>query len=348
MFDAKHGRSARILREAGPMAPDALSAAEEYRREAQMPKPIKLATNILEHEPASEPAYRHGLISLTGAELLSKEFPPRELLLAPFLPRKGLAMLFAERGIGKTWVGMNISYAAAGGGTFLRWSATRPCKVVYIDGEMPAGALKDRFAAIVAEASFEAPEDNFRLVASDLQPDGLPDLADPSAQRFYDDVIADADLIVIDNISTICRSVRENEADSWAPVQSWCLRQRAAGKSVLLIHHAGKNGGQRGTSKKEDVLDSVISLRRPINYDASEGARFEVHFGKARGFFGEDAAPFEARLVDGKWQMGDITTGDIDEAIRKLNAEGLSVRDIGVRVGISKSEVARKLKREAP
>ena len=50
---------------------------------------------------------------------------------------------------------------------------------------------------------------------------------------------------------------------------SWMLAQRAAARSVLLIHHAGKGGGQRGTSRKEDVLDTVISLsRRWARYDA--------------------------------------------------------------------------------
>ena len=47
----------------------------------------------------------------------------------------------------------------------------------------------------------------------------------------------------------------------------------------------------------------IASLKRPIDYDASQGARFEVHFTKSRGFFGEDAAPFEARLIDGRWDM---------------------------------------------
>ena len=191
------------------------------------------------------PAYTRELVALTGEELLARQFPKRELMLAPWLPTKGLAMLFAERGIGKTWVGLNIAHAVAGGGGFLKWQATCPRRVCYVDGEMPAGALKERYASIVTAADFDAPDDNFRLVAADLQPDGLPDLADPSAQRFYDAVIADADLIVIDNLSTVCRSIRENEADSWGPVQSWCLRQRAAGRSVLLIHHAGKGGGQR-------------------------------------------------------------------------------------------------------
>ena len=67
-------------------------------------------------------------------------------------------MVYAERGIGKTWVGLNIAHAVGGGGVFLRWLASTPRRVVYIDGEMPASALKDRYAAIVATADFDAPE----------------------------------------------------------------------------------------------------------------------------------------------------------------------------------------------
>jgi hypothetical protein len=49
-----------------------------------------------------------------------------------------------------------------------------------------------------------------KIAASDLMPFGLPDLADPKSQPFYDDVIADADLIIVDNLSTICPGVKEN------------------------------------------------------------------------------------------------------------------------------------------
>jgi putative DNA primase/helicase len=113
---------------------------------------------------------------------------------------------------------------------------------------------------------------------------------------------------------------------------------------VLLIHHAGKGGGQRGTSRKEDVLDSVIALKRPIDYDASQGARFEVHFTKARGFWGEEAEPFEARLVDGKWAMSEIVSDDSVETIRALKGGGATIREIAERVGMSKSAVERRLK----
>src|SRR5262245_25234391 len=78
-------------------------------------------------------------------------------------------------------------------------------------------------------------------------------------------------------------------------MQSWVLRHRRAGRAVVLLHHAGKGGAQRGTSRREDVLDTVISLRRPADYSPDQGARFEVYFEKTRGFYGTDALAFEAR-----------------------------------------------------
>ena len=293
--------------------------------------------------PEHVPAYTRGLVTLTGAELLQKEFPPREMILSPWLPSQGLAMIYAERGIGKTWVALNIAYAVASAGSFLRWRAPGPHTVAYVDGEMPASDLQSRFAGIVEESPAEAPEGGLRFIAADLQPDGLPDLSDPAGQAFYDKAISGAKLIIVDNLSTVCRSLRENEADSWGPVQAWCLRQRAAGRSVMLVHHAGKSGGQRGTSRKEDVLDSVISLRRPPDYDAAQGARFEIHFTKSRGFYGDHAAAFEARLSDGKWTTAEIARDDDEATLRALHGQGMSVRQIAAETGLSKSAVARRL-----
>ena len=181
---------------ANPLAPDAGMPAEavEAARASVAPHFERLNAERASHEAAKErttsppvetirveapqapsalvPAYTKGLVALSGTELLKHDFPPREMVLSPWLPEKGLAMIFAERGIGKTWVGLNIAHATAGGGSFLRWRAPCPKRVVYIDGEMPAAMIKDRYAAIVAGADFDAPEDNFRLVAADLQQDG--------------------------------------------------------------------------------------------------------------------------------------------------------------------------------
>jgi AAA domain len=293
--------------------------------------------------PVYVPAYTKGLNVLDGEELLSAEFPPRNLILEPWLPEKGLTMIYAPRGVGKTWIALSIAHAIASGGEFLCWRALRPRRVHYIDGEMPAATLQERYAAVVAGSIRDAPRENFRLIAADCQLDGLPDLADPEAQRFYEPAIAGAELVIVDNLSTIARGLRENEADAFGPVQSWLLAQRAAGRSVLLVHHAGKGGGQRGTSRKEDVLDTVISLSRPPGYSATEGARFEVRFTKNRGFWGRNAEPFEARFSDGRWTTAEIVAEDSDEALAALRAQGLTIRQIAERTGVSKSEVGRRL-----
>ena len=105
---------------------------------------------------------------------------------------------------------------------------------------------------------------------------------------------------------------------------------------MLLVHHAGKGGQQRGTSRREDVLDTVIALRHPCDYSPSEGARFNVHIEKARGAFGDDVKPFEVKLevINGAatWSTRDLIDADLDRVIA-LAEDGLSVRDIAEETG---------------
>ena len=91
---------------------------------------------------------------------------------------------------------------------------------------------------------------------------------------------------------------------------TWALGHRKQGRTILFVHHSGKNGAQRGTSKREDILDSVLALKRPADYSPVEGASFEVHFEKHRNDKGDSAKPFEARLGDVNgapaWTVGDL------------------------------------------
>jgi hypothetical protein len=228
-------------------------------------------------------------------------------------------------------------------GPFLRWQAPIARSVLVIDGEMPAATLQERLQRIAEGSGRLLPQD-LRILASDLHPDGLHDLSDPDGQRLYDEVLGDAKLIIVDNLSTLCRSGRENEAESWLTVQGWALARRREGRAVLFVHHAGKGGGQRGSSRKEDVLNTVIALKRPDDYSPAEGARFEVHFEKTRGFCGPDAEPFEALLTGAGWSMRDLKEAPGDRVIA-LHRDGLSQREIATEIGTSASAVNNILKR---
>ena len=294
--------------------------------------------------PLRELDEQNAVTAIPLDKFLSTEFPPRETMLAPWLPRSGLAMVHAQRGIGKTQLLVGVAWACASGGGFLRWTANDARRVLFLDGEMPAADLQSRFKAVKDASQYDlADPDYLKIAASDLTEFGLPDLSDPKSQGFYEDVIADSDLIVVDNLSTICPGVRENEADSWVPVQKWALKQRREGRSVVFVHHGGKSGTQRGSSRKEDVLDTVIGLRRPPDYSADQGCRFELRFEKSRGFYGDDAAPFEAKLIGNQWAISEIKSGDDVQTLKALKAQGLSVRDIAERTGLSKSTVSRRL-----
>ena len=282
-------------------------------------------------------------------DFLAKVLPPREEILSPWMLTQSLNMIYAWRGVGKTHVALGIAYAIASGGEFLGWKAEKPRSVLYIDGEMPAAALQQRLAKIVEAYDKEPPEAMLRIITPDLQSNFAPvsNLATLEGQSEIDSVVTqDTELIIIDNLSSIVRGGgRENEAESWLMVQGWALAKRAQGKSVLFIHHAGKNGVQRGTSKREDLLDTVICLKHSADYDPTKGACFEIHFDKSRNQFGEEVKSLEARLTlddNGKqsWATQSVADSTFDRVVA-LAKDGLRQSEIAIELEINRSTASR-------
>jgi len=158
------------------------------------------ATDHIDHP---EPA-RRKLLALNILDFLSRDIPPREMLLAPILPTQGLVMLYSWRGVGKTHTAIGIALAVASGGAFLRWKAPVPRRVLYLDGEMPAGVMQERIAAATHASSTEPPTpDHLRIITPDLQSDGMPNLANAEGREAVEEWLADGcDLLVIDNTAS--------------------------------------------------------------------------------------------------------------------------------------------------
>ena len=299
--------------------------------------------------------YRVDIVS----DFLQIDFPPREWLLHPFIQEKGIAMISAGTGIGKTYFALTIALAISQGKSFLKFKAEKPHKVLYIDGEMAAEEMQQRIKTLSIGMGIDPnTNNNLSIWTSDLQPDNLmPNLSKEDGQKQVEDYLQnnETDLLIIDNLSVLCNGIRENDAESWARFQDWLLILRRQGYSVLEIQHNGKSGDYRGSSKQQDILNYTISLKRPDPYSKSEGARFEVHFGKTRGICGDIVSPFEARLQstqtnDGlEWVMTAVNSEKLEKSqaekdkARELRNKGKTQQEIANLMNISVGKVNKLL-----
>jgi hypothetical protein len=244
---------------------------------------------------------------------------------------------------------MTLAYCITAGRDLFNWRIREPRGVLYLDGEMPASLMRERFAHIVAAFDAE-PKAPLRIITPDLQPNGTPDLATITGQKAVNAAMHDdIDIIMADNLSALVRYGDENVAADWLPVQDWLLRLRARGKSAVLLHHAGKAGAQRGTSRREDILDSVLALKRSPDHTSVDGAHFELHYDKLRGAAGTHAEPLDVQLradAAGKWiwTQRSLEQSTADK-VAKLIAEGYSQKEVAIELGIDKSRVSRHAKK---
>ena len=144
--------------DAGRRAAAALAERLEYEGKQvriALPRPEGLDWNDrLRRAKAPDEEWREALMAenqpAPAAKFQSLEdfmeltFPKREMLLAPWLPQPGIAMIFARAGHGKTYLALSIAFAVARGEDLLGWQCERPGRVLYIDGEMPGAYLQTR------------------------------------------------------------------------------------------------------------------------------------------------------------------------------------------------------------
>lgn len=290
----------------------------------------------------------HSLRVLTAAELVNHDLPPLEPILEPWLYQKNLAMVHAKRGVGKTHLALAVAFAVASGGTFLSYRAPRPRGVLYLDGEMPGQLMQKRLSELMGADGISP--DLLRIVTPDLQDKPMPDLGTVAGQREVDALVDDQTaLIIVDNLSCLVRSGgAENESESWSTVAEWALNHRRSGRAVFFVHHSGKSGAQRGTSKREDLLDVVINLRRPAEYSETDGAVFEIIFEKARSLRGQSVEPVEARLMALPNGQQEWVSRSVEDVTRKTvvelwNGGVLTLADIVRETSLNKSTVHRQL-----
>lgn len=286
---------------------------------------------------------------LSVPEFLARKFDPRPHYLRPWLRAGALAMIYAARGVGKSFLCIMIALSVTRQLEIGNWQPGKPASVLYLDGEMAAEEFQDRLHLLSAGLSEELAPLHI-ISAEEMQRQGwpVPNLADSKWREALYAFLKGSDIyrvLILDNIASLAPGLDENDKSAWDEINQFLLSLRWLGLAVLLVHHAGKSGDQRGTSGREDNLDVVIRLSRPAGYRSEDGARFDVELTKARGVFGDSAKPFSIQLTTksdgGLTWCAESAGAQTKHLIIALLGNGISQKDIPGLLGISKAWVSR-------
>jgi len=307
----------------------------EFKPEGRLIAPVSLNGQEEKSEVQVEWVEAITKAFVTARELKGLTIIPRRKLLDEWFREGDLGYVFGFRGVAKTWFSLGLGTALATGGKFGEWEAHESVQVAYLDSEMPAEDIRQRVTGLGLNES-----ENFHLLNHELlfeRTGKVVNINNISIQRAISEysIKSGVQVLFIDNLSTAAYGMRENEADSWEQMNRWLLELRRARIAVVIVHHAGRAGNMRGTSKREDAAFWVIQLDdAKKDSEDRDGARFITRFTKASRNTQRDVPAYEWHFLT------DFSTNEVNIICKR--SEGLAVFHAVLESGVAKpSEIAK-------
>lgn len=317
---------------------------------AQQKYMAKANSSIVNISPPSE---LDKINPLTYQQLIDDKPLPFENVVEPIIPDPGYIYIYASTGVGKTMFTLNLAYSIASGKDFLKYKVKKPRKVLYIDGEMKYQIMHSRFMSIVEQQGKTVHADNWNLYTPDkFLPFKLPKICDPVGQAFYSKKIDELgiEILILDNLSTLS-TIEESSSEEWKIIQDWIIYLRSKDITVILIHHAGKAGDYRGTSRMIDCADTVILLdiinENIAESDKNNTKKIKIVYKKNRTFSGQDAIPFEVTFSPLGWSFDSLEKTN-KARIAEMHDMNMSAPEIALEIGVNRSYVYKVLKKIRP
>jgi putative DNA primase/helicase len=286
----------------------------------------------------------YDLVALTGRQLMAKAIPPREVLMhengQPLYYAQSRNQTIAWRGVGKTMYGLAQAGALCTGGKVLDFQASRPCRVLYLDGELPEAQLQERIGQMIPAAGL----DNFKVINAEFVTGAtkginlLTTRAFESLLREIDKFKPDA--LFLDSRVMLFPGKQLDEAHLCA-VEERMQTLRLRKLCIIESHHLGKNGQQRGLSNNDDALDVQIKLDKVEGWEAGMGLQFRLQYEKVRHQAQLDSG-YAVELVGNEWRRMLDTT---EAQVVALHKDGKTLVEIGKAIDKNKSTVSRILAR---
>jgi AAA domain len=273
--------------------------------------------------------------------------PVCEKLMGDWWEMTDYGFIHAARGTGKSYFALALCHALTRGQEIGGWKVPNPVKVMYVDGEMSQQDLQKRvrgldlvdtdgvenFFVINHDAYFRENRSIFCLTDEKEQ--------NALLQHCYN---LGVKVLILDNLSSLFRGVEENCADDWEKILGWLLKCRRYGISVVLIHHSGKNGDQRGTSRREDAAGWSIKLDAIGQEDVSEeeGAKFHAVFTKTRHSKFPTTTEWCFHMKENAPTRVEVKSSDLADIILDLIRQDVNNNgDIADHLGVSRAQVTK-------
>lgn len=199
--------------------------------------------------------------------------PPKEWIIDQVLGKGDIGMIYGAPGCGKTFVVIDLIFAACLGNQWaMRFDIERRLNVAYCAGEGISG-LPSRFAAASEHHGVDDVE-NFTFYAQTPQlyvdEDSPPvvgtinQFVSEWGQRLAEKRAQPLDILIIDTLHSATSGADENSAGEMGKVLA-AAKQAAndLGCAVVLVHHTNKNGtAERGSSALRGAMDCMIEIKR--------------------------------------------------------------------------------------
>lgn len=313
-----------------------------------------LAEKLEKNPSGLKPFLKHnqkGIMSdglLYASELRDIVLPEKKTFLDPIIRESSIGLIIGWRGVGKTWFALTLADSVTSGIDFGPWTFQNAAPCLYLDGEMAIQDIQARYKALHPDGIPIAPLIFYSdAYASSL---GLPraSLLNRKWRTDMKQLLIDHSIkiFIVDNIASLAPGIDENSKQAWDPINQWLIDLRFSGITSLLLHHTNKDGGQRGTSAREDNVDLSIILKQPSDYTPDCGADFIVSFAKSRVAFADlpklQDCRFTLTEINGiqEWHWRNVKAEIKEEAIRMID-QGMDYKDIAAALGISKGRISQ-------
>lgn len=211
--------------------------------------------------------------------MLARAHEPTPWAFEGFIVEGDQIMVAGAPKAGKTWLSLQLALAAAAGGRFLRWSAVRPLKTLYINMEVGAHMWAKRVKMMAGDnpmsyRNFYSTEDVRSFDVLDV--DQRKEMADRIKRGGYE-------FVVIDVLSR-CHFSDENDNSTMKQVLL-ALRVMCGDATHVVVHHsrkppAGAENVNLGAAsiRGASAIVGEVDLAMTLTVRAGQGARYSLMF----------------------------------------------------------------------